>query len=218
MSPNAYRAQRGRIFPVLIVAIAAVAMVAGIWLSNRLGGAEPVTLQAATLLTPPKPLPEFELRDQQGRVVDPQRLKGQWTLLFFGYTHCPDICPNTMAVLNATVNALPEAVRERTQVVLVSVDPKRDTAEQLGEYVTYFNPKFLGVRGEREQLDRLTRAVGVLYVHNAPDENGSYTVDHSAAVLLLDPKARWTGLFSKVPHDPKALAADLVALDQHYEE
>lgn len=219
MPPNLLRAQRGLVFPIIIVVIAVAAMAAGIWLSARLGGpSQPPSLQAGTLLTPPKELPAFQLQDQEGRAVNPERLEDQWTLLFFGYTHCPDICPNTMSVLNMAVQALPEPVRKRTQVVLVSVDPERDTTEQLGQYVAYFNPSFLGVRGDREQLDLLTRALGILYVHNAPDEHGNYAVDHSAAVLLLDPKARWTAIFSRLPHDPEAIAADLVALDQNYGE
>lgn len=213
------RLQRGQAFPVLIVLIAVAAMAAGIWLSTRLDrSSPPPTLTSGTLLNPPKELPAFQLQDQNGRPVNQERLQGQWTLLFFGYTHCPDICPNTMSVLNLAVKAMPQPLRQRTQVALVSVDPERDTAAQLAQYVAYFNPDFLGVRGSRDQLDQLTRAVGVLYVHHAPDEHGDYAVDHSGAVLLLNPEAQWTGVFSSMPHDPQKIAADLAAIDRYYED
>ena len=213
------RRQSGRAFPIAVTLIALAAMVAGIWLSNRFSQpAQPPALQSGTLLTPPKELPAFTLQDQNGESVDLDRLRGQWTLLFFGYTHCPDICPDTLAVLNLTMKALPDPVRDDSQVMLVSVDPQRDTQEQLAQYVAYFNPQFVGARGDRDQLDTLTRALGVLYVHHAPDSNGNYAVDHSAAVVLLDPQARWSAVFSHLPHDPEKLAADLTAIRSYYKD
>lgn len=213
------RAQAGRAFPALIALVALAAMAAGIWLSIRIDAAgTPPALQSGTLLIPPKALPEFTLQDQNGQPLDRQRLQGQWTLVFFGYTHCPDICPDTLAVLNMTMKALPAPLRQRTRVLFVSVDPQRDTREQLRSYVAYFNPDFIGATGELQQLDTLTRALGILYVHNAPDENGNYGVDHSGAVLLFDPDVRWRAVFSKMPHEPEKMAADLVAISNRYEE
>lgn len=218
MLKNRHLLQSGRIFPIVVVLVALAALAAGIWLSASLTPPEPPELQSGSLLQPPKSLPAFQLQDQHGKAVTPQSLQGQWTLVFFGYTHCPDVCPNTLAVLNLTLQALPEQARAHTNVMLVSVDPQRDTQAQLGQYVAYFNPKFIGARGPAEELNTLTGAVGVLYVHNKPDLNGDYTVDHSAAVLLLDPQARWSALFSKQPLNPETLANDIQAIQHYYEE
>ena len=100
------------------------------------------------LLDTPRNIGEFELIDHHGQPFDRARLEGGWTLIFFGFTFCPDICPTTMTFLDGFVGQLEGTEAEDTRVVMVTVDPARDTVEQLAKYVPYFNPDFTGVTGE----------------------------------------------------------------------
>jgi len=161
----------------------------------------PPSVAIPGLLWPnPKPLAPFELLDHTGAAFNLQRLAGKWTFLFFGYTHCPDICPSTMATLARVASHLAPEVRRGTQFVFVSVDPARDTRRHLAEYVRYFDPAFVGVSAELNALDALTRQLGIVHIRGNPDPQGEYVVDHSAAVLLIDPEGRMLGVFS-APHD-----------------
>ena len=164
-----------------------------------------------TLLPPRGELPAFELRDQSNQAFNVARLHGQWSLLFFGYTHCPDICPMTLATLKQVHQLLGDK-NKNIQYVFVTVDPERDTPELLGSYVGYFSADFLGVGGPHSELDKLTRALGVYY---RVDKNpaGNYQVDHSAAVFLVDPQARLRGLFSS-PQNAQHMAANLSRLEK----
>lgn len=211
--------QAGKATPVIIGLVALLAAFGGVWLGNALQGAgEPPELAGGMLLTPPKTLEPFRLVDHDGQTYDLQRLQDRWTFMFFGYTNCPDVCPNTMGVLNAAMGELeehPEAL-DQAQVTFVSVDPKRDTPKQLAGYVPYFNQQFVGVTGELEAISGLTRQLGILYVHNG--EGDDYTVDHSASILLTDPAGRLAAVFSGYPHDPRRIAADYLKIRQFYEE
>jgi len=194
---------------LLAVALAAAALTLGAALAYL--NAKPSAPDIPGLLWPnPKPLSDFELRDQAGRPFDLARLEGAWTLLFFGYTHCPDVCPMTLSVLDDVDDLLAQAGRDPSnlQYVFVSVDPERDSLEHLGDYVTYFDEDFLGVTGDDAALKELTRQLGALYVRSEPDENGDYVVDHTAAVFLIDPRARLIALF-QAPHDARVIARDL---------
>jgi protein SCO1 len=191
-----------------IVAIVAVA--SGMLLAHALlnpQGATQLGLAKATLLTPPRPLPEFELIDQDGAAFSPARLRGHWSLMFFGFTHCPDVCPTTLGMLAKTRGALANLPAEKQpQVVFVSVDPKRDTPQQLASYVKFFDPSFTGVTGTERSIDEFTRAIGVP-VAITPAENGEYSVDHSAAIFLINPEGAMRALFS-TPHVATVIADD----------
>ncbi|MGQ0657817.1 MAG: SCO family protein [Chromatiales bacterium] len=139
-----------------------------------------------------KTLHGIALTDHRNQPFDDEKLKGKWSLLFFGYTHCPDVCPNTLQMLNQVVPKLPAD----TQVVFVSVDPQRDTPERLAEYISYFHPDFLGVGGSREAVNALTAQIGVVNIRNAESDTGQYTVDHTVSLFLVDPELRLVGLFS----------------------
>ncbi|MCG6872485.1 MAG: SCO family protein [Gammaproteobacteria bacterium] len=159
----------------------------------------------ATVL-PPRPPAPFALVDHNGTVFDNQRLVGHWTLMFFGYTNCPDVCPTTLQTLKQVSALLPEA--ERPQVVFVSVDPGRDTPELLNKYVTYFNPRFLGVTGELQAISDFTRDLGVMFRHDPPKQRGGmYTVDHSAGLLLFNPDGQWRAYFA-APHKAEEIARE----------
>jgi len=146
------------------------------------------------LFETPRDPGEFTLVDHRGEPFTAARLEGGWTLLFFGFTHCPDICPTTMSFLADLHRQLESTEAADTRVVMVTVDPARDTPEALADYVPYFHPDFVGVTGEF--LDILSFA----QTFNAPfrkvtAEDGSYQVDHSANVILVNPRGDYHGFF-----------------------
>ncbi len=198
------------VFPVLIVVAFAAGLGASWWMERR---HSPPQIEGF-LWPEPRALGAFELADQDGRVFDLQRVQGRWTLLFFGYTFCPDVCPVTLSAL-AEVQAQLErdGSASHLQVVFVSLDPERDTPARLGEYVRFFDPDFLGVTGSDEALAVLTGQLGVIGFKGEKDADGYYLVDHTAAVMLIDPQARLVGLF-RTPHQPADIAARVRAIQQ----
>jgi protein SCO1 len=195
---------------ILVAIVAIVAAAIGMLLSRGMMKDAPVpqeAMVAGTLIQPPRPLPHLALIDQDTIAFDSNRLKGRWTLLFFGFTNCPDVCPATLGVLaqiEKQLQDLPEP--SKPQVVLVSVDPQRDTPTQLKSYVKFFSPSFVGVTGSQQDLDAFTRAMSVPVAIQRLD-NDTYTVDHSAAIFLIDPQGAMHALFS-TPHDPAKIAHD----------
>ncbi len=183
----------GKVVKVLLLT---AALLAGLLLALRLD--EPVEPVAGFALPEPQPLPEFSLVDQSGNAVTADTFRGRWHLVFFGFTNCPDICPTTLMTLSTATSKLREQGQAAVpRMVLVSVDPERDTPGQIGRYVDYFGAGNLGVTGDLEELRKLTSALGI-YFQKQPGD-GNYAVDHSAAVLLLDPEARLHALFGG-PH------------------
>lgn len=194
----------------LATVVAIVAVTAGVLLSRELlqhsAGATPA-VATATLFSPPRPLPTLELLDHDNRLFGAERLRGRWSFMFFGFTSCPDICPVTMSALAQTQKLLadlPETLRP--QVVLVSVDPQRDTPERLAAYVKSYDPSFIGATAAQSVVDGLARQMGVLVAMRTL-EGANYAVDHSAAVFLIDPNGATRALFSP-PHAPQAIAED----------
>ena len=173
---------------------------------------------ASTVLKPPRPVAQMTLTDQHGAPVTAESLAGRWTVLFFGFTHCPDVCPTTLARLAGVQRRLPEAVRPRVRFMLVSVDPMRDTPERLAEYVGQFGQDFVGATAPLGELAPLLRELGVSYAYTAEEhgehaghaEHGApaYTVTHSETLYVLDPKARLHAVFTD-PKDDYALLRDL---------
>lgn len=177
-------------------------------LFSRSPGERPIPVELRGVLWPaPKPLRPFSLVDHHNKPFDQQRLKGQWTLLFIGYTSCPDICPTTMNVLAGVAKRLEQApsVAAGTQVVFLSVDPQRDSLEHLAGYMGYFNKDFLGVTGDSAQIDSLVRQAGAAYMKEPADASGNYLIGHSGSVFLIGPEGAVLGAFPP-PHDPETMA------------
>jgi protein SCO1 len=176
-----------------------------------------VVTRSATVLPEFKPLPPFSLSDQQGKVFDNRRLMGHWTFLDFGYTHCPDVCPTTLAMLTNMDQQLKEGnVAAPYQIAFVSVDPERDSQARLAEYIGYFDPAFLGVRGSDAELQKLTRPLGIPYAKVQTEKSAmGYVMDHSASLILIDPQGRYHALFSP-PHDARLIAEDFMRITESY--
>jgi len=191
--------------PAWIAVLVAVAVGAGYALYQRTH--RPLVLGSGTALPEARAIPDFALTDAQGRPFSRHDLGGRWTLLFTGFTNCPDVCPTTLALMAELRREVP---RPDLQYLFVSVDPERDTPEVVGRYLAHFDPAILGATGSREEVERLTAGLGLAQVRN-PGVGDEYTVDHSTALVLLDPKARLAGYF-QAPHVRAKLAADLAAL------
>ena len=188
--------------------IAVFATAAGIWFARLVLQRTVVEDElAATRFPVAREIQPFELVDHNHAVFNNAALQQRWSFLFFGYTYCPDVCPTTLSVLNSIAQRLQD-VDEDIRFVMVTVDPQRDTPERLAEYVTYFNGDFLGVTGSDQELEQLTRQLGILY-NRVESENGSenYLVDHTAAVFLFDPDGRYHAVFTP-PLSAENIAGD----------
>jgi protein SCO1/2 len=191
---------------VLIVAL--VLLVAAMFLLPR---PQPAPPTKATLVTDAQPLPSFSLSDTAGRPVTNAALEGRFSMLFFGYTHCPDVCPLTLHVLANTMHELqtkdpklaPDAV---PQVVFVSVDPGRDTPERIRQYLDVFDKSFVGATAPDEALAPLLKTLGVTVMRQ--EQHGEqYTMVHNGTVYFIGPHAELIAV-SSPPHDPATLASD----------
>ncbi len=176
-------------------------------------------LQNATLLADGKAVADFSLVNHDENPFTQEQLKNRWTFMFFGYTHCPDVCPNSLSMLGRVRRNLDDTLEagEQPQVVFVSVDPARDTPELLKKYTPYFHPSFTGVTGSPDALKQFTLQLGILYLKTGGDSKADYLVDHSASILLFNPDGDLYALFG-VPHDANAIESDFLAIKTYYEQ
>jgi protein SCO1/2 len=182
----------------LNVAVVGIALVVGLGsaLLWRQYGSPPVTLATGTYISPSRALPDFSLIDQHGQTFGSANLIGSWTLVFFGYTNCPDFCPTTLATLAALEKRLRAANALRPRVLFVSVDAKRDTPEQLAKYVPYFDPEFVGLTAANQPaIEELASKLGVGVIIT-PKADGTYTVDHTTEIFVLNPQGRLAAILT----------------------
>lgn len=184
----------------------------GLWLGSQPARAPAAaSYQSFSHYPQPRALSAFSLDGSDGQPVDAARLRGRHQLVFFGFTHCPDVCPTALAVMRDIEKQLPAAKLEaRVGFVFISVDPERDTLKVLGDYTGYFSKNILAATADHPRLAALTRELGVLYVREATD-SPDYSVDHSAALFVLDPEGRLIGRFSP-PLEVVRIVADLKLL------
>ncbi|HZX15334.1 MAG TPA: SCO family protein [Pseudomonas sp.] len=199
----------------VFVLVAIVALVLGLTVNKVLtskGQGDPtVLLDAGIVLLPQsRSLPELSLTNQDGQTVAVDQLKDQWSLLFFGYTFCPDICPATLAQLRQLQGQLPPETLAKLRIVLVTVDPNRDTPEQLKKYLDYFDAGFIGLTGEQATLQKLANGVSIPYIP-ADTSKENYTVDHSGNLVIIGPDGKQRG-FIRAPINNAKLAAQLPGL------
>ena len=198
-------------FSIMITSVTLAAMLAGVWLADidREHDSRAMLLpdKVMTLFPDPKPLTAFALTDDKNRVFDLASLKGKWSFLFFGFTHCPDICPTTLAVLVRARDNIAKSMvgAENIQFVFISVDPDRDTTSKLRHYVDYFDTSFLGVTGDNAQIGNLAGQLGAAYQVAIEPGIENYPVTHTTAVFLVDPRAQYHAVFTP-PHDAEAIS------------
>ena len=200
-----------------IAIVALLALIGGFSISWVISSNKPIELEAGLWFgEQARALPEFELVDHTGQALNRTSLAGKWSLMFFGYTHCPDICPASLQTMSDMVQAIEDSdVAAALRVYFVSVVPERDNSEVLASYVTYFNPDFTGATAIKEKLNPLTRSLGIAHdVRNKVEGNLNYDVDHSSAIVLINPKAEFAGLFG-APHDAQAMARDLTRIVEY---
>ncbi|NMY52489.1 SCO family protein [Pseudomonas sp. WS 5011] len=199
----------------VFVLVAIVALVLGLTvnkvLTSKGQGNPTVLLDAGIVLLPQsRNLPELSLTNQDGQTVAVDQLKDQWSLLFFGYTFCPDICPATLAQLRQLQGQLPPETLAKLRIVLVTVDPHRDTPEQLKKYLEYFDAGFIGLTGEEAIIQKLANGVSIPFIP-ADTSKENYTVDHSGNLVLIGPDGKQRG-FIRAPINNTKLAAQLPGL------
>jgi protein SCO1/2 len=149
----------------------------------------------------------FHLEDQSGKVVTDQDLKGKPYLVFFGYTHCPDICPTTLFDMSQVMKQLgPDA--DRTGALFITVDPERDTPAVMKDYLSNFDPHLRGLTGDQASIDAAIKEYRV-YAKKVPLKDGDYTMDHTAVVYLMDKNGNFIAPFDVTNQKPEAAAAEL---------
>ncbi|NOX70819.1 MAG: SCO family protein [Gammaproteobacteria bacterium] len=171
--------------------------------------AEPETTTHATVLPSAAPLSDFEMMDQDGEIFDKSSFRGRWSMVFFGFTNCPDICPVTLQKMASARRRMAEADPNAVlpDIVFVSVDPGRDTLATIAQYVQAFGDNVIGISGDPAELSKLARTFGV-YFNVTPAEGEAYAVEHSAAVVVVNDRAEFQAVFS-APHDVDAFVHDM---------
>jgi protein SCO1 len=193
-----------RIVVLVIVAFAAGLLLARLIAPSRV---EPPQTERATVFPAARPVPTLDLVDQDGKALGPDFFKGHWTLVFFGFTQCPDVCPTTLATLARTVRELDDLPAvQRPRVLLVSLDPERDTPDILAPYVRFFDPSFLGARGSLEATAAAASAFNLPYARVALPEGG-YTLDHGSGIFIVGPSGG-TEAYLSAPHEAATIARD----------
>ena len=186
-----------------MIVAALCAALAGFWLARKLDSSAP-QLASGTWLPEARTLHDFHLVNDAGQPFSEAQLQGRPSLVFFGFTHCPDVCPTTLVKLAQVkkTDALPGL-----RVLLISIDPQRDTPPVLSQYVHAFDPQFMGLTGDTAAINKVAADFGVA-VQRVELPGGDYTMDHSATVFLLDDHAREVAVFTP-PFDVKQIAQDL---------
>lgn len=170
---------------------------AGWWQVDGPGAPEPVGRRPLAL-----PSMDFRLTDHEGQPVRPETLIGRASMVFFGFTYCPDVCPTTLSDITVWLDAMGEDA-EQLNVIFITVDPERDTADVLAEYVGYFHPSIRGWTGSRTQIARTAQGFRVFY-ERAPAPGGDYTMNHTASVFLFDATGQFVSTIDY--HEPREVA------------
>lgn len=164
------------------------------------------------VMSPAIALPQVSLIDQDNQTFTQQNLKGKWSLLFFGYTNCPDICPTTLQTMGQVADKLGDY---DINYLFITVDPKRDTVAVIKEYVGFFHADFMGITGDKTEIDRLAETLGIVYNYDGDLNDDQYTVSHYGAILVIDPEARLRAHILP-PHPVKKVSTAVETIIEYY--
>lgn len=182
----------------IVIVIAAIMIISG---PSGLPG-----IDSGIVMDQPKSLPDFELVTHQEKKLTRDDFRGQWSLLFTGFTSCPDICPATISILKTLENKLLVTGTD-IEMYLLSVDPERDTPDIMNSYLGLFSQSLTGITGSLNEVGRFCDEIGLSFIH-IPETEGRYSIEHSGALVLIDPRARVAAYF-KPPFDTDQMARDL---------
>ena len=199
----------------MAVLIAALSAVGGVAFWNLTQARSQSSFSSLLVLPHARVIADFRLTDHHSQPFSLTDLRGKWSLIFFGFVNCPDVCPGTLFELqkvNETLQQALQAATDQPQILFISVDPERDTPAKLEQYLSYFDPGFIGITGDQLQLMPLTLQLGIAYrIEEHDPGTPQYDVAHSASILLTDPEGRLYGVFP-APHDAEKISADLLAV------
>lgn len=179
-------------------------MVGGWWIFNRL---RPYQFHG-TVLQSPQPAPDFTLQGATGN-VSLSDFRGKMVILYFGYTYCPDVCPASMSAVAGAMEIIGKKA-ERVQVIMVSVDPDRDTPAEIDAYAKHFNPNFVGVTGSAEEIAQVATLYGIYYAKEEGSAASGYLVEHTATLMVIDERGALKLLL------PFGVTAEEIAADLNY--
>jgi protein SCO1/2 len=211
------RRDRGIRRTVMVIFAVALILVGGFFYAStraRMMSKEELKSQGAYLYENPRSLPNFSLLNDRGETLTPASFPGKWHLVFFGFTYCPDVCPTTLAQLKAFYQELEPEVQADTQVWLASVDPARDTPEQLHSYLDFFHPAFRGITGDFLEVHRFATSLNIPFA-KVPGGGSNYQVEHSANVALINNKGHSVGFF-KAPLEISKLKRAYLSIREYY--
>ena len=203
---------------VLFIATAVIAISFGLYIQtqNPLKTSKP-ELNKIILLPQSKAIGKVDFRDHKDQIFNESRLLNKWSIVFFGFTNCPDICPTTLQTLSDVKATLASTALNNTtawspfQVIMVSVDPERDNIEKLNSYVPWFDEEFIGLAGELEYTKAFAKRLGILFYKSEQQSESVYEVDHSASLILINPQGEYVGAIT-APHKAEQISADLITL------
>lgn len=217
-APANSKQRQGIRLTVTIILLVASILVGGffyVFTKARVMTVDELKAEGAYLYENPRLLPKFTLVNDLDETFTAQDLQGKWNLLFFGFTYCPDVCPTTLAQLKTFYQELEPEVQADTRIWLVSVDPARDTPEQLHNYLAFFHPEFRGVTGEFLEIHRFATALNIPFAKVPGGGSNNYMVDHSANIALVNPQGHSLGFF-KAPLEISQLKRTFLAIRAHY--
>jgi protein SCO1/2 len=190
------------------IALAIIIVLLGAWAYKNIGVKETViNPESATVLNQPRLITPFNLIVDDNKMFTLDNLKGHWSLIFFGFTNCPDLCPTSLSILAKAYEQMQaDKLNPMPQVIFISVDPERDSPERIATYLKNFNPNFLGATGDKADLDQLTQELSVIYAKVIEEDH--YMIDHSGTIVIINPEGQFYGVFT-LPHDANEISKDM---------
>jgi len=199
----------------IVIFVAVIALGVGLLYQQKHKKTYDPTQLSATVLSQPRVVASFSLTDNEGKPFNNKSLEGHWSMLFFGFTNCPQLCPTTMAELNQMYLQLQsDKISVLPQVTMVTIDPERDTRQKLNDYVKQFNTTFKGAFGSQSAIDGLTKQLGVVYMKTQNKQDKNYDINHTGTVMLFNPQGKLSAFFT-VPHRAKLMASEYELIERN---